>query len=86
MEDSLARAGTPRAAADTPDELLARAAGQGLVQGSAAERLTALFYEARFSSHPMLRADRDDAERALAELAAGFGDRVPAGAPDGAAE
>jgi hypothetical protein len=86
MEDSLARAGTPRAAADTPDELLARAAGQGLVQGSAAERLTALFYEARFSSHPMLRADRDDAERALAELAAGFGDRVPSGAPDGAAE
>jgi hypothetical protein len=84
MEDSLARAGTPRGAADTPDELLARAAGQGLVQGGAAERLTALFYEARFSSHPMHRTDRDGAEQALAELAASLGDRVPAGAPDGA--
>jgi hypothetical protein len=85
MEESLARAGTPRGAADTPDELLARAAGQGLVQGGAAERLTGLFYEARFSSHPMFRADRDGAERALAELAATLGDKVPAGAPDRAA-
>ncbi len=86
MEDSLGRAGTPRGAADTPDELLARAAGQGLVRGGAAARLTALFYEARFSSHPMRRADRDDAEQALAELAARLGARAPAGVaatPDG---
>ena len=69
MEESLERAGTARAAADTPDELLARAAGSGLVRTGAAARLTALFYEARFSSHPMPLEQRDEAQRALAELA-----------------
>jgi Domain of unknown function (DUF4129) len=78
MERSLARAGAVRAAADTPDELLARAVGQGLVSGDAAGRLTVLFYEARFSSHPMPPARRDDAERALDELAATLGDPEPA--------
>lgn len=73
MEESLAQAGTVRAAADTPDELLARAASQGLVSGGSAARLTTLFYEARFSSHPMPGELRDDAERALGELAAGLG-------------
>jgi hypothetical protein len=86
MEASLAEAGTARAATDTPDELLARAARQGLVRVGAAARLTALFYEARFSSHPMLRPQRDDAEHALAELAAGLGDMAPAGTPDGAGQ
>jgi Domain of unknown function (DUF4129) len=70
MEDSLAEAGTARAAAETPDELLARAAAAGLVHGEAAARLTALFYEARFSSHPLPPAYRDTAERALSALAA----------------
>ncbi len=74
MEESLARAGTARAAADTPDELLARAALRGLVTGGAAARLTALFYEARFSSHPMRPAARDAAEQALGELAVSLGD------------
>jgi hypothetical protein len=68
-----------RAAADTPDELLARAASQGLVGGDWPARLTALFYEARFSTHPMSRALRDDAERALSELAASLGGTEPAG-------
>ena len=36
----------------------------------AAARLTALFYEARFSSHPLGPAQRDAAEQALDELAA----------------
>ncbi len=73
MEQSLARAGTARAVADTPDELLARAAGQGLVRGDAAARLTALFYEARFSTHPMPLGKRAEAQRALGELADGLG-------------
>jgi hypothetical protein len=81
MEASLARAGAVRAVADTPDELLVRAAGQGLVRGGAAATLTGLFYEARFSSHPMPRARRDDAERALRGLAASLGSAEPAG-PD----
>jgi hypothetical protein len=79
MEQSLARAGTARAVADTPDELLARAAEEGLVRGDAAERLTALFYEARFSSHPMPLVQRDEAQRALAELADSLGDAELAG-------
>ena len=70
MESSLAERGTARAVADTPDELLARATESGLVRGTAAARLTALFYEARFSSHPLGRRQRDAAEQALDELAA----------------
>jgi uncharacterized membrane protein YgcG len=79
MEQSLGRAGAGRAVADTPDELLARAAEQGLVQGDAAARLTALFYEARFSTHPMPFAKRDEAQWALGELAASLGDPELAG-------
>ncbi|HLK78519.1 MAG TPA: DUF4129 domain-containing protein [Streptosporangiaceae bacterium] len=70
MEASLAERGAARAVADTPDELLARATSSGLVRGTAAARLTSLFYEARFSSHPLGRSQRDAAERALDELAA----------------
>jgi hypothetical protein len=69
MEQSLAEAGAARAVAETPDELLARAVAGGLVGGIPAARLTALFYEARFSSHPMPSARRDEAEQALAALA-----------------
>ena len=69
METSLAERGAAREAADTPDELLARATTSGVVRGGAAARLTALFYEARFSSHPLAASQRDEAERALYELA-----------------
>jgi Tfp pilus assembly protein PilX len=86
MEESLERAGTARAAADTPDELLGRAAGSGLVRTGAAARLTALFYEARFSSHPMPLAQRDEAQRALAELADSLRDLEHAGAGTAAAD
>ena len=78
MENSLAERGTARAVADTPDELLARATRSGVVRGTAAARLTALFYEARFSSHPLGRGQRDAAERALDELAAALADTGPA--------
>jgi hypothetical protein len=70
MEQSLSERGTARGLADTPDELLARAQDRGLVRGPAAARLTALFYEARFSSHPLGPAQRDAAGQALDELAA----------------
>jgi len=84
MEQALARAGTARASADTPDELLARAAGQGLIRTDAAARLTALFYEARFSSHPMPPARRDDARHALAEVAGSLAGPEPAAGPGAA--
>ena len=70
METSLAERGAARGAAGTPGELLTRATERGLVRGTAAGRLTALFYEARFSSHPLGHQQRDAAERALDELAA----------------
>jgi hypothetical protein len=70
MENSLAERGAARGVADTPDELLARARDTGVVRGTAAARLTALFYEARFSSHPLDRSQRGAAEQALDELAA----------------
>jgi hypothetical protein len=69
MERSLADRGTARGAADTPDELLARAVASGIVRGGAASRLTALFYEARFSTHPVGAGQRDAASAALDELA-----------------
>jgi len=70
METSLAERGTARGIADTPGELLTRATEAGLVRGTAAGRLTGLFYEARFSSHPLDHRQRDAAERALDELSA----------------
>jgi hypothetical protein len=70
MERSLADAGAARGAADTPDELLARAVSAGLVRGAAAARLTGLFYEARFSSHQLGAEQRDAARDALRDLAA----------------
>jgi predicted ArsR family transcriptional regulator len=76
MEQSLARAGTARADAETPDELLARAAAAGVVQGREAGRLTELFYEARFSSHPVPPAHRDEARAALEVLAADLRDKI----------
>jgi hypothetical protein len=83
METSLAERGAARAVADTPDELLARATTSGLVRGTAAARLTALFYEARFSSHPLGRGQRDAAEQALDELAAALAspEEAPGEAP-----
>jgi hypothetical protein len=70
MERTLADRGTSRTTADTPDELLARAQAAGTIRGGGARRLTALFYEARFSSHPLAAGQRDAAAAALDELAA----------------
>ena len=79
MEQSLAERGTARSLADTPDELLSRARARGVVRGTAAARLTALFYEARFSSHPLGPGQRDAAEQALDELAAALAEPAEAG-------
>ena len=77
MEASLASAGTARTVAETPDELLSRAATAGLVRGPAAAALTQLFYEARFSTHPLAPDAKGAARQALdaisAELAGSAG-------------
>jgi len=79
MEASLDEHGAARVIADTPDELLTRATAMGIVRGTAAARLTAIFYEARFSSHPLARGHRDAAGQALAELAAELAEAEAAG-------
>jgi Domain of unknown function (DUF4129) len=85
MEGSLARAGTVRGAAETPDELLGRAAAAGLAGGGAAATLTTLFYEARFSTHPLPAGARDAARDALTALAAALADRAARAAAAAAA-
>jgi Domain of unknown function (DUF4129) len=70
MEDSLATAGATRALAETPDELLARAVAAGLIHGPAASTLTGLFYEARFSTHPVAALAKDAASGALDAISA----------------
>ncbi|NED36025.1 DUF4129 domain-containing protein [Streptomyces sp. SID8499] len=68
MEASLADSGTARRASDSPQDLLERAVADGLPPRAAAE-LTALFREARYSTHPMDGGHRDRAAAALAEIA-----------------
>lgn len=69
MEDVLARAGTRRDRAETPDELLDRVRRQALAGASAAERLVAVFGRSRWSSAPVGAQDRAEAAAALGELA-----------------
>ncbi|MFK4546243.1 hypothetical protein RKD29_005839 [Streptomyces tendae] len=75
MEDALAASGVPRHASDSPADLLSRAADAGFAPGSAAPRLTALFREARYSSHPMDASHRAAAADALEEIASLLGAR-----------
>ncbi len=73
MEQRLADAGTARRVADTPEELLDRAALSGLLLPEAAQQLAALFREARFSTHPMTEAHRAEAQSALGAVAQSVG-------------
>lgn len=70
MEARLADAGAAAAAADTPAEVLARAAAAGLVLSPAAGTLTRLFRRARYSRHRIPESDREAAAAALARLRA----------------
>jgi preprotein translocase subunit SecG len=68
MEASLTRAGAAPADADTPDEVLARAAAGGLIRSGAAAELTGLFRRARYGGREMTEADRAAAIGSLAHL------------------
>ncbi|WP_234319827.1 DUF4129 domain-containing protein [Streptomyces sp. NRRL F-5635] len=83
MEDALVASGVPRHASDSPADLLTRAADAGFAPGPAAPRLTALFREARYSSHPMDGTHREAAAAALEEIASLLRD-AGAGADTGA--
>jgi hypothetical protein len=70
MSAALADSGTRLDPADTPGELLRRVVADGRLPGPAAGRLTALFAEARFSSHPFGAEQVAAARDALDEIAA----------------
>ena len=79
MERSLADAGSPADAADTPAEVLARATAGGLVRSSCAGTLTGLFRRARYSRHPMTEDDRAAAMEALTQVRADLGETADVG-------
>jgi hypothetical protein len=69
MERQLVASGTARQVSDTPTDFLLRAMSASQVSRGAATRLTELFREARFSTHPMAETARADAARALSRVA-----------------
>jgi hypothetical protein len=68
MERGFAAAGSAPADADTPAEVLARAAGAGIIRSSSPDVLTGLFRRARYSAEPMTSADSGAAASALAQM------------------
>ncbi|MFD7079977.1 DUF4129 domain-containing protein [Streptomyces sp. NPDC059918] len=82
MEESLADSGVTRHASDSPQDLLERAIAGGLPTGAAAA-LTALFREARYSTHPLDGSHRDRAAVALAEIADSLRSRTSGSAVTG---
>lgn len=74
MERALAASGLPRAAAEAPEEYLARALEELDLSSRAAARLTALFAWARFSGHDVRPEMKEEAietlEQVRGELAA----------------
>jgi hypothetical protein len=70
MTGTLAASGLARRGTDTPAELLARALDAGTTPTPAARRLTDLFCQARFSSHPLGPAEVAAAATALRQIQA----------------
>lgn len=69
MEAALAAAGSARRATESPLELVARVLAEQDVPEADVRRLTTLFEEARFSSHPVTDHMRRDARRSLDAVA-----------------
>lgn len=72
LEGAAAAAGTARARSETPEELVGRVLAEQSVDAAALARLTALYREARFSSHPVDEGMRADALAALAAVRRGL--------------
>jgi hypothetical protein len=70
MERVLARHGIPRRRFEAPNEYLARVLGDLTRRSRAAERLTALFERARFSTHEIPPSMKEDAVTAVEDLQA----------------
>ncbi|MER7767035.1 DUF4129 domain-containing protein [Kitasatospora sp. NPDC096140] len=80
MEGSLAASGLPRQAWESPTELLVRVLSDERVDAAGARELTALFREARYSTHPMDDRQVHRARTALDAIAARLADAQPADA------
>ncbi|MCC9309854.1 DUF4129 domain-containing protein [Kitasatospora sp. RB6PN24] len=78
MEESLAASGVARRVADSPSDLLARAAALGQLPTAAGTALTALFHEARYSHHPMGSPELERARAALDTIARHLAPAQPA--------
>ncbi|MFD4911122.1 DUF4129 domain-containing protein [Kitasatospora purpeofusca] len=76
METSLAASGLSLRAPDSPTELLERAMADDRVDPVHARALTALFREARYSTHPMDETHVSRARTALDALAGGLAERT----------
>lgn len=72
LEAAVASAGVPRRVSDTSTELTERVLTSSLVDPTAIGPLSALYREARFSSHPMGEAERQAAIDALDAVHAGL--------------
>ncbi|MFF2144038.1 DUF4129 domain-containing protein [Kitasatospora sp. NPDC058190] len=83
MEGSLAASGLPRHAWESPTELLRRALSDERVDATGARELTALFREARYSTHRMDDDQVRRARRALDAIAARLADAAPPPAATG---
>lgn len=68
LERAAAAAGTPRAAAETPADLVTRVLAAHAVRPYALEVLSSLYREARYSGHPMGADQRDAARSALQDV------------------
>ncbi|MGQ0483611.1 MAG: DUF4129 domain-containing protein [Pseudonocardia sp.] len=77
MEEALAERGEATAPheSDTPEEVLTRGVQRASLPEPPAGTLLRLFREARFSTHPMVQQDREEADGALAALLAALGGR-----------
>jgi hypothetical protein len=72
------RSGIGRRPAETPLEHLRRGLAALPMRPEPAERLTALFLEARFSTHPIGPAERDEARASLQDAREGLRERAAA--------
>lgn len=75
LERGFAAAGSAPRGADTPAEVLARAASAGLIHSRSAADLTGLFRQARYGQAPMTAADSATAEFALDAMRAELDNR-----------
>lgn len=68
LEDAAAEAGTPRRDDDAPGDLVTRMLGAHDIRPRRLQTLAELYRQARYSPAPLYERDRDEAQRALADV------------------